>query len=58
MNKYQFNLEAYIIKRLDRLGLKNVDPLRIDTYSNQDRYFSYRRSYHRSEVDYGRRNIV
>ena len=35
-------------------GIKKVDTIDFCTYSNSDLYFSYRRSVHKSETDYGR----
>jgi len=31
-----------------------VDPMGLDTYSEEDRFFSYRRATHRGEPTYGR----
>jgi YfiH family protein len=51
---WQFNLETYIFHRLQRAGLVLVDPLGLDTYSDPERFFSYRRATHRGEPTYGR----
>ena len=48
-----FDLAGFIRKRLENAGLLFVDDTGIDTYSDQ-RFFSYRRSVHRKEPDYGR----
>jgi polyphenol oxidase len=48
-----FDLAAFIRKRLDNAGVLMVDDSGIDTYSDE-RFFSYRRSVHRQEADYGR----
>ncbi|HWH22884.1 MAG TPA: peptidoglycan editing factor PgeF [Allosphingosinicella sp.] len=52
--RYQFDLEGYVVSRLAAAGLARVEALGIDTYSNPDRFFSYRRSTHRNEPTYGR----
>lgn len=51
---WQFDLEAYAANRLRKAGLTNVDCLGLDTYSNEARFYSYRRSVHRGEPTYGR----
>ena len=51
---HQFDLEAYVLARLAAAGLSRVEALGLDTYSDPDRFYSYRRSTHRGEPDYGR----
>ncbi len=51
---HQFDLEAYVVSRLAAAGLRRIEALGLDTYSDADRFFSYRRSTHRGEADYGR----
>lgn len=41
---YLFDLPTYIYRRLDALGLKQVQMLQIDTVRESDRFFSHRRS--------------
>jgi purine-nucleoside/S-methyl-5'-thioadenosine phosphorylase / adenosine deaminase len=48
-----FDLAGFIRKRLENAGVLVVDDIGIDTYSDE-RFFSYRRSVHRRETDYGR----
>ena len=48
-----FDLAGYIRARLERAGILLIDDVDIDTYADE-RFFSYRRSVHRSEPDYGR----
>ncbi len=48
-----FDLAAFIRKRLENAGVLMVDDTGIDTYADE-RFFSYRRSVHRKEADYGR----
>jgi len=51
---HQFDLEGFVLSRLAETGLGKVEALGEDTYSQPDRFFSYRRSTHRGEPDYGR----
>lgn len=48
-----FDLAGFIRMRLENAGVLMIDDLGIDTYSDE-RCFSYRRSVHRKETDYGR----
>lgn len=52
--KVFFNFEAYVDYRLRRSGIRNIALSGIDTYAHADKYFSYRRSTHLKEPDYGR----
>ncbi len=49
-----FDLTGYVEDRLKSAGTGTVENLQICTYRDADRFFSYRRSCHREEVDYGR----
>ncbi len=49
-----FNLNAYIAGRAARAGVGRFEDLSLDTYAEERRFFSYRRSTHRKEPDYGR----
>lgn len=51
---WQFNLEAYAANRLARAGLGRIDPLGLDTYPDDTRFYSFRRATHRNEPTYGR----
>lgn len=53
-NHAMFDLPGYIAARLNRLGVGTVEDLGLDTYSDEARFFSYRRATHRGEADYGR----
>lgn len=53
-DKYRFDLGGYLYDRLSGLGLASVEVMGLDTYAEPDRFFSYRRSTHRNEPDYGR----
>lgn len=52
--RHQFDLEAYVLARLAAAGLTRVEALGLDTYSNPDLFYSYRRATHLGELDYGR----
>ena len=52
--KPHFNLEDYVVHRLIAAGIGEVEALNLDTYADPDRFFSFRRSTHRGEADYGR----
>jgi hypothetical protein len=49
-----FDLPGYIKSRLERAEIKSVDDLGLCTYAEPARFFSYRRTTHRAEPDYGR----
>ena len=49
-----FDLAGYIASRLHAAGVAHVEDLGLCTYSDETRFFSYRRSVHRQEGDYGR----
>ncbi|MGA8171670.1 MAG: laccase domain-containing protein, partial [Methylocystis sp.] len=49
-----FDLPGFIEARASRLDIASFETIGIDTYANEDRCFSYRRSVHRGEHDYGR----
>jgi hypothetical protein len=48
-----FDLADYIRRRLEAAGILLIDDIGVDTYADQN-FFSYRRSVHRKEPDYGR----
>jgi hypothetical protein len=48
-----FDLAGFIRMRLENAGVLMIDDTGIDTYSDE-RFYSYRRSVHRREPDYGR----
>ncbi|WP_421851724.1 peptidoglycan editing factor PgeF [Novosphingobium sp.] len=49
-----FDLEGYVAARLAGFGVGTVAMLGEDTYSQTERFYSFRRSTHASEVAYGR----
>jgi YfiH family protein len=48
-----FDLAGFIRTQLERAGIEAIDDVGIDTYADP-RFFSYRRTTHRTEPDYGR----
>ncbi len=51
---FLFDLPGYVVKRLEAAGLGEVADLNLCTYSDETRFYSYRRATHRKENDYGR----
>jgi YfiH family protein len=49
-----FNLPGFIASRVEALDVASFEDLGVDTYADEARCFSYRRSVHRREPDYGR----
>ncbi|AKH43421.1 hypothetical protein FHS61_000875 [Altererythrobacter atlanticus] len=52
--RWQFDLEAYVARRLADAGVGRIDPLGLDTYADPERFFSYRLATHNGEPNYGR----
>jgi hypothetical protein len=51
---HMFDLPGFIEMRAGRTGIGAFENLRLDTYTDEARFFSYRRMTHRGEADYGR----
>jgi polyphenol oxidase len=51
---HQFDIEAYVAARLAAAGVPRIEAPGLDTYADEDRFFSYRRATHRGEPGYGR----
>jgi copper oxidase (laccase) domain-containing protein len=49
-----FDLPGFIGARLEAAGIGTFADLGLCTYSDEERFFSYRRTTHRREPDYGR----
>ncbi|ODA66941.1 Laccase domain protein YfiH [Methyloligella halotolerans] len=49
-----FDLSGYVADRCARAGIENVTEIGLCTYCDEARFFSYRRSQHWGEEDYGR----
>ncbi|QNE32663.1 peptidoglycan editing factor PgeF [Sphingomonas sp. NBWT7] len=54
----QFDLEAYVAYRLAAAGVRRIEALGLDTYADEQRFFSYRRATHRGEPSYGRQIAI
>ncbi len=50
---FQFNLFQFVKDKLLRLALKSVTAIGLDTYKNEDLFFSCRRAYHQGDADFG-----
>lgn len=48
-----FNLSGYMLDRLQRAGIASAANIEACTYSEPDRFFSYRRAMHNSEPGFG-----
>ncbi len=51
---FQFDLEGYVVHRLAAAGITKVTALGLDTYSDAQRFYSFRRATHQGEPGYGR----
>ena len=51
---HQFDLEGFVLARIAEAGIARAEGLGLDTYSDPERFFSYRRAVHRGEPTYGR----
>ena len=49
-----FDLNGYIAARVQRAGIVKFEDLGLCTYAEPERFYSFRRSTHRTEPDYGR----
>lgn len=49
-----FDLPGYVAARLSRAGIAAAEDLGLCTYEDAERFYSYRRTTHRAEPDYGR----
>ena len=57
-DRFQFDLEGFVAMRLAGAGVRQVTALGIDTYPDATRWFSYRRTTHAGEPDYGRQMSI
>jgi YfiH family protein len=53
-DRVQFDLPGFGLHRLRGAGIGNAEWTRHCTYGDPDRFYSYRRTTHRNEADYGR----
>ena len=54
INHSMFDLPGCVEERLQSCNLKQVENLALCTYGDEDNFFSYRRTTHKGEPDYGR----
>lgn len=52
--KPHFDLPRYVAERLARAGIAAIENLHLCTYAQEESFFSFRRTTHRAEPDYGR----
>ena len=57
-NNYKFDLRSYVNYQITSLGIKNIENIKMDTFSEKKNFYSYRRSCQNSEKDYGRCSSV
>lgn len=53
-DRLQFDLQGFGLHRLRRAGIGHAEWTRHCTYADADRFYSYRRTTHHKEADYGR----
>jgi YfiH family protein len=51
---WMFDLAGYVVSRLRRAKVGEIEDLGHCTYADSSQFYSYRRSTHRAEADYGR----
>ena len=51
---YIFDLRGFVNNEIESFNVKNIENIDMDTYSEEQNFFSYRRSKIRKENDYGR----
>jgi YfiH family protein len=51
---FMFNLPGYLENILKGAGLKSVEVINACTYKSEQKFFSYRRTTHQKQADYGR----
>ena len=52
--KPHFDLEGFVAARLAAAGVARIETLGLDTYGDEDLFYSFRRATHRGEASYGR----
>ena len=53
-SKYLFDLRGFINMKIMDLNINNIENIEMDTFSEKDLFYSYRRSQFSKEKDYGR----
>ena len=54
MGHVYFDIGKFVLDKIRASGVNTTERLKADTYSEKDKFYSYRRSHHRNEPDYGR----
>ncbi len=57
-NHYMFNLSGLVAKLLYNNGIRNIEHLKIDAYTNENLFFSHRRMTHKKQLKTGRQLSV
>jgi hypothetical protein len=52
-DRHHFDLAGYVHSRLDKAGVRLTDIIGLDTCTDEERFFSYRRARQRSESTFG-----
>ena len=52
--KFLFNLRGFINEKISSFGIENIENIDMDTFLEKEFFYSYRRSQHNKENDYGR----
>ena len=52
--KYLFDMRSYVNEKIVGLGIECIDHIKMDTFSDKENFFSYRRSKKDNDKDYGR----
>jgi polyphenol oxidase len=53
-NNYNFDLRGFVNNKLFNLNIKKIENIQMDTFSQKEFFYSYRRSCKKKEQDYGR----
>ena len=53
-DKFLFDLRSYVNFKIKEFDIKHLENLDFDTYTDKENFFSFRRSRHLGEKDYGR----
>lgn len=51
---FMFDLQGFVKHQLKAAGLQDITQVAMDTYANEPQFYSFRRTTHRGELDYGR----
>ena len=51
--RFLFDLPKYCYEKLIKYGVNKIDDLKIDTYSDEKKFFSCRRALHKGEKNFG-----